>query len=229
MTVAAGQGVLMEASAPKKQRGRPRDPLIEEAILRAARRRLAVDGYSRMTIGDVATDAGVTRPTVYRRWKSKHDLVVDALDHAFRVEQETAPPVDLDRLTARQAVTEVVRRLDLRTPDRTGIMLIGHVMAEAEHNPELLEMVRVHAVRPRRRLLLDTLHALQERGELRADLDVEAVTDICVGSYYAAFIRGGKDDDDLSARVVDTLWPAIAARPSGTVGGREPIDDDHAQ
>jgi Tetracyclin repressor-like, C-terminal domain len=134
---------------------------------------------------------------------------VEALDHAFRAEQEAAPPVDLDRMTARQAVTEVVRRLDLRTPDRTGIMLIGHVMAEAEHTPELLEMVRVHAVWPRRRLLLDTLRALQERGELRPGLDVEAVTDMCVGSYYSAFIRGGVDDD-LSSRVVDTLWPAIA-------------------
>jgi AcrR family transcriptional regulator len=203
----------MEVGAPKKQRGRPRDPLIEEAILRAARRRLAVDGYSRMTIGDVAADAGVTRPTVYRRWESKHDLIVDALDHAFRAEQAAAPPVDLDRLTPRQAVTEAVRRLDLRTPDRTGIMLVGHVMAEAEHNPELLEMVRTHAVWPRRRLLLDTLRALQERGELRSGLDVDAVADMCIGSYYAAFIRGG-EDNDLPTRVVDTLWPAIAARPA---------------
>lgn len=203
----------MVADAPKKQRGRPRDPLIEEAILRAAHRRLAVDGYSRMTIGDVAADAGVTRPTVYRRWESKHDLVVDALDHAFRAEQAAAPPVDLDRVTARQAIIEVVRRLDLRPPDRTGIMLVGHVLAEAEHNPELLELVRTHAVWPRRRLLLDTLHALQKRGELRPDLDVDAVADMCVGSYYAAFVRGGQDDK-LPARVVDTLWPAIATRPS---------------
>ncbi|MFL6056608.1 MAG: TetR/AcrR family transcriptional regulator [Actinoallomurus sp.] len=203
----------MVADAPKKQRGRPRDPLIEEAILRAAHRRLAVDGYSRMTIGDVAADAGVTRPTVYRRWESKHDLVVDALDHAFRAEQAAAPPVDLDRVTARQAITEVVRRLDLRPPDRTGIMLVGHVLAEAEHNPEFLELVRTHAVWPRRRLLLDTLRALQERGELRPDLDVDAVADMCVGSYYAAFVRGGQDDK-LPVRVVDTLWPAIATRPS---------------
>jgi AcrR family transcriptional regulator len=205
----------MQAGAPKKQRGRPRDPLIEEAILGAARRRLAVDGYSRMTIGDVAADAGVTRPTVYRRWESKHDLIVDALDHAFRAEQAAAPPVDLERLSARQAIIEVVRRLDVRSPDRTGIMLVGHVMAEAEHNPELLEMVRTHAVRPRRRLLLETLRALQERGDLRPGLDVDAVADMCVGSYYAAFIRGG-EDDDLPARVVDTLWPAIAARPGGS-------------
>jgi AcrR family transcriptional regulator len=207
----------MEASAPKKQRGRPRDPLIEEAILHAARRRLAVDGYSRMTIGDVAADAGVTRPTVYRRWQSKHDLIVDALDHAFRAEQAAAPPAGIGRLTARQAMIEVIRRLDLRTPDKTGLMLLGHALAEAEHNPELLEIVRIHAAWPRRLLLLDTLRALQEHGELRSGLDLEAVADMCIGSYIAAFVRGA-EDDDLPARLVDTLWPAITARPPDPSG-----------
>jgi AcrR family transcriptional regulator len=210
----------METSAPKKQRGRPRDPLIEEAILRAARRRLTVDGYSRMTIGDVAADAGVTRPTVYRRWQSKLDLIVDALDHAFRTEQAETRPVDLERLTAREAVIEVVRRLDLRAPEKTGFTLVGHVLAEAEHNPELLEMVRIHAVWPRRRLLLDTLRALQERGDLRSDLDLDAVADMWLGSYYSAFIRGG-EDGDLPTRVVDTLWPAIAAIQARGAGRRQ--------
>ncbi|GAA4637405.1 TetR/AcrR family transcriptional regulator [Actinoallomurus vinaceus] len=201
----------MGAEASKKQRGRPRDPLVEQTILSAARRRLAVDGYSRMTIGTVAADAGVSRPTVYRRWQSKHDLVVDALDQSFRAEQEAVPPVDLDVLTAREAVTAAVRRLDLRAPDETKIMLLGHALAEIKHNPELLEIVREHAVRPRRRLLLDTLRALQQRGELRLDLDLEAIADMCVGSYYSAFIRGAQDYD-LATRVVDTLWPAITAR-----------------
>lgn len=40
-----------------------------------------LDGYSPMTIGDIVADANVTRPTLYRRWKNKLDLVVDALDY----------------------------------------------------------------------------------------------------------------------------------------------------
>src|SRR3954465_11001599 len=57
--------------------GRPRDAAIDEAIILATRDRRVRDGYSRMTIGDIATDAGVTRPTLYRRWATKFDLVVD--------------------------------------------------------------------------------------------------------------------------------------------------------
>jgi AcrR family transcriptional regulator len=64
--------------------GRPRDPAIDEAIIVATRARLVRDGYSRMTLGDIAADAGVSRPTLYRRWGSKFELVTDALDYGFR-------------------------------------------------------------------------------------------------------------------------------------------------
>ncbi|WP_256966769.1 TetR/AcrR family transcriptional regulator [Streptomyces caniscabiei] len=63
-----GRGSRADAEVPPAAAGRPRDPAIEEAIIRATRRRLATDGYSSMTIGDIVADAGVTRPTVYRRW-----------------------------------------------------------------------------------------------------------------------------------------------------------------
>lgn len=192
-----------------RPRGRPRDPLIEEAILRAARYRLAVDGYTRMTIGAIAADAGVTRPTIYRRWSSKHDLVVDALDYAFRAQQAANPPPDLDAMPAREAVIEAMRRLDPRQHDRTGIKLIGNVLAEAEHTPGLLELVRKHAVKPRRELLLDTLRAVQARGEIRPDLDLDVIGDLCMGSYFSAYLRAGEGGDDLPARVVDALWPAM--------------------
>ena len=57
--------------------GRPRDAALDEAIILATRERLVRDGYSRMTIGDIAADANVSRPTLYRRWATKFDLVVD--------------------------------------------------------------------------------------------------------------------------------------------------------
>ncbi|MDT7669214.1 MAG: hypothetical protein QOC74_1997, partial [Pseudonocardiales bacterium] len=64
--------------------GRPRDPALDEVIIRATRRRLVLDGYSAMTIADIATDAGVSRPTIYRRWAGKLELTIDALDYGFR-------------------------------------------------------------------------------------------------------------------------------------------------
>lgn len=196
---------------PAKPRGRPRDPLIEDAILRATRHRLAVDGYTRMTIGDIAADAGVTRPTVYRRWPTKHDLVIDALDYGFRAEQAANPPLDLDTMVPRDALIEAVRRLNPRAHNPTGIMLIGHVLAEAAHNPGLLELVRIHALQPRQQQFIATLRALQDRGTLRPELNLNILADLCTGSYLAAFLRTGDDPDDLPTRIVDTLWPTISS------------------
>lgn len=197
--------------APVKPRGRPRDPLIEDAVLRAARHRLAVDGYTRMTIGDIAADAGVTRPTVYRRWPCKHDLVVDALDYAFRAEQAANPPLDLDTMSPRDALIEAVRRLNPRAHNTAGIMLVGNVLAEATHNPGLLELVRVHALQPRQQQFIATLQALQERGALRPELNLDILADLCTGGYLSAFLRTGDDTDDLPTRIVDTLWPTISS------------------
>src|SRR3954463_198698 len=91
--------------------GRPRDRALDEAIIVATRARLVRDGYSRMTLGDIAADAGVSRPTLYRRWNSKLELVADALDYGFR-KQRDQYDLDLSRLGPREALVEAVRRLD---------------------------------------------------------------------------------------------------------------------
>ena len=75
-------------TAGSRAGGRPRDPALDEAIILATRARLVQDGYSRMTIGDIAADAGVSRPTLYRRWSNKFELVTDALDYGFRRQRD---------------------------------------------------------------------------------------------------------------------------------------------
>ena len=59
-------------------RGRPRDPRTQRDIMGAARRLLARDGYDQVTVDAIAREAGVSRPTVYRRWPSKAHVVFDA-------------------------------------------------------------------------------------------------------------------------------------------------------
>src|SRR5579864_8417337 len=59
--------------------GRPRDPKVDESVLAATRQLLAEVGYRRLTGDAVARAAGVCRTTVRLRWKSKAELVFDAL------------------------------------------------------------------------------------------------------------------------------------------------------
>src|SRR5690242_20863128 len=87
--MAAGREAETSEEAAPRPGGRPRDAALDEAIILATRERLVRDGYSLMTIGDIAADAKVSRPTLYRRWSTKFDLVVDALDYGFRKQRDS--------------------------------------------------------------------------------------------------------------------------------------------
>ena len=189
--------------------GRPRDSAIDEAIIQATRDRLVRDGYSRMTIGDIVADAGVTRPTLYRRWATKFDLVVDALDYGFR-RQRDMYTIDLSRLDPRAALVEAVRRLDPAYFNPDAMVLMGNFAGEAIRTPELLDILRTHAVEPRVSLLEEVLGQLQERGSVRDGIDPHTIAIMCFGSYFAAFYRG-EPAKELAERVVSVLWPGIAA------------------
>lgn len=199
---AAGEG----AASPHPG-GRPRDAALDEAIILATRARLVQDGYSRMTIGDIAADAKVSRPTLYRRWSTKFDLVVDALDYGFR-KQADMYTVDLATVRPREAFTEAVRRLDPAYFNPDAMVLMGNFAGEATRTPELLEILRRHSVEPRVTLVENVLGGLQEHGAVRDGLDRHAVATMCFGSYFAAFYRGDSTDG-LAESVVDVLWPGI--------------------
>ncbi|QYN21137.1 TetR/AcrR family transcriptional regulator [Amycolatopsis sp. DSM 110486] len=192
--------------------GRPRDAALDEAIILATRRRLVLDGYSRMTIRDIAADAEVGRPTLYRRWGTKFELVVDALDYGFR-KQHSMFEMDLDELAPREALVEVVRRLDPTYFNPDAMVLMGTFAGEAVHTPELLGILREHAVEPRVRLVESVLTRLQDRGAARDDIDKHTIATMCFGSYLAAFFRG-ESDLDIAEAVVSVLWPAIGKKPA---------------
>jgi AcrR family transcriptional regulator len=201
-----------EEAAPRPG-GRPRDAALDEAIILATRERLVRDGYSLMTIGDIAADAHVSRPTLYRRWRTKFELVVDALDYGFR-KQRDAYTVDLADLPPREAFTEAVRRLDPAYFNPDAMVLMGNFAGEAIRTPELLGILREHAVEPRVTLVENVLSQLQERGAVQAGIDRRTIATLCFGSYFAAFYRG-EGREEIPEAVVSVLWPVIAAKQPG--------------
>src|ERR1035438_2033519 len=64
----------------KASPGRPRDQLVDEAILRAALDLFGEFGIEGASIGQIANRAGVARTTIYRRWSSREDLLVNAIE-----------------------------------------------------------------------------------------------------------------------------------------------------
>jgi AcrR family transcriptional regulator len=72
--------VLTSPEAIRPNRGgRPRDPSRDGVIRKAILRLLADVGYGALTMDAVASKAGVGKATIYRRWRTKEDLVVDTI------------------------------------------------------------------------------------------------------------------------------------------------------
>jgi AcrR family transcriptional regulator len=161
-----------------------------------------------MTLGDIAADAGVSRPTLYRRWSNKFELVAAALDYGFR-KQRDLYDIDISRLEPRDALVEAVRRLDPAYFNPDAMVLMGNFAGEASRTPELLEIVRKHAVEPRVALVEDVLAQLQVRGAVSEDIDKHTIASMCFGSYFGAFYRGDRRKE-IPERVVAVVWPAIA-------------------
>lgn len=117
--------------------GRPRDPRIDAAVLRATVELLAETGYPGLLVSAIAERAGTSKPAIYRRWPSKAHLVHEAV---FPIGAATEVP-DTGSLVG--DVREMVCRTAkfLTTPAARAALpgLIGEMAADPTLHTALLE------------------------------------------------------------------------------------------
>jgi AcrR family transcriptional regulator len=188
---------LRNQTAPAR-RGRPRSEATDRAIFEAALDLMARDGYARMSVDAVAAEAGVSKPTVYRRHRGKEALATAALAH---LRERTAPPETGE--TGADLVAQLRHfRAGIERP--FGMTMLGTVLAEEHHTPELLARFRERLVQPRRRMVRSVLERAQARGELPAGAELDTPVAMLIGSYYAHYLAQGGVPAD---------WPESAVGP----------------
>jgi AcrR family transcriptional regulator len=191
---------------PLSRPGRPRDPGVEARILKVTLRLLAEWGYTRMTLDDIAAQANASKSTVYRRWSGKADLATAAVRTLQLKERDVNTGTTAGDLTG---ILQNFRRSLLRP---NGMSLIGAVLAEEKHSPELLALFRERLVAPRRRMLLQVLERARARGELRHDADLEASVNLLVGAFYARYLQQSDVSAEYPAQLVSTVWEGVRRR-----------------
>jgi AcrR family transcriptional regulator len=187
-----------------RRQGSRRDPSIDAAVLSATRRLLIDRGYAATTIDLIATTAKVSRPTVYRRWSSKAQLVHEVLFPDLGPE----PPAD-------DFAAEITRLC------RGALAMYGDP-AVREAIPGLLNDLR--SDRRMRRVLSDRLEAaarnhLAERidsavadGTARREVDADTVMDVIAGgAWYAVCVRRVKDIDDAANQLSALVLRGVLA------------------
>lgn len=170
--------------------GRPRDPRIDAAILRATADLLAEIGYSNLTMAAVAERAGTTKTALYRRWSSKAELVHEAAFPAAPTAL-TAPAGDI----AADVRAMVAATRDVFTSPVVRAALPG-LIADMAVDPELNTRVMERftgvfaAVRTR---LADAV----VRGEVHADVDPDRLIEVIGGATMLRLLLWpGRDLDE---------------------------------
>jgi AcrR family transcriptional regulator len=158
-------------------------------------------GFDRMTVDDVAAKAGVGKATVYRRWPSKDDLAVAAMAKLYSTE---IPEPDTGSIVTdlEQSFTSVLTFLN--TPE--GEAYMRTTIAESVRDPRIAALYRASSERVEAQARRMYERAI-ERGEIRADFDVDAVVQWLGGLLAARVItnRPLPTVDDVPSLVEFTL------------------------
>jgi AcrR family transcriptional regulator len=188
----------------------PRVERSRQAILDATRQLLAHDGdVGALTIEAVAARSGVAKTTIYRRWRDKWELALDAVmvDMLPRFDE----PVDVGdtRSELLTFVNSVVRML-ATTP--YGPAMQG-LVSQIATSPDLARVYREHVVAPRLAQLAPVIQRGIARGDLRADTEVRLVHELLLGPiFYRLLLSGAPLDPTLGPRLVDAILAGFTPR-----------------
>jgi AcrR family transcriptional regulator len=198
MTMAGAEQAT--AGSDHRKASRRRGDTLHAAIYEATLAELVEVGYAELTMQRIASRARASKGSLYRRWSSRAELVVDAVRQRAPVVLEVPETGSVrgDVLGFLRGVADV-----LNGP--AGEAVRG-LMIEAMGDPELRAVIRARFIEPATECMLEALR----RGVVRGEVRPAALTPLVAGAPIAVlreqFLLGGVSlQDSLLVEVVDTI------------------------
>jgi AcrR family transcriptional regulator len=141
---------------------RRRGDILHAAIFEATLEELTAVGYAELKMEHVANRARASKGSLYRRWSSRAELVVDAVHYTIPSCAERP-----DTGSVREDLLGCLRGFAKLLNGPSGEAIRG-LMAETIRNPDLMEVVRIRFIDPGVGLFLEVLRRGAVRGEVRA-------------------------------------------------------------
>jgi AcrR family transcriptional regulator len=195
---------VAQADSGIPRSGRPRDPSRDEAIFAATVALFAEHGYAGVSIEGVAARAGVGKATIYRRYASKAQLLVDAIHVCAGVTEQLPDTGDV-----RADLTHMLESLMDRLRSDLGPVLLAFA-AERVRYPALDEEFTRSVIGAKRAHIQKLLTAAIERGDLPADIDTDVVAEAGPALLWHHAMNRLPLTDDLPARIIAMLLPREA-------------------
>jgi AcrR family transcriptional regulator len=169
-------------------------------ILRATLHLLSKGSYQTLRTEHIAEEAGVGKATIYRWWKTKGALVVEALVSALKpggVEFTGSPVEDL-----RKTIDATVRNY---SNNMTGVT-VPALAADLVNDPELRQAFLNDFLGPRRAVARESLQRAIDAGLLPRDLDTELVMDMWAGAVFYRTLFGTQPlNENFTQQILDLL------------------------
>ncbi len=227
---------MADGSGPAKYRvaGRPRSAKSHQAILKAAIELFAEEGFRGVSMEAVAGHAGVGKTTIYRRWNSKEDLILDAIKSELGGEAHFRDTGNL-RADLIGALEQIMRTF---AENPLVEKLCFRLFGEAKAHPGLLQVLSERYFGPHMEEESTLFMQAQARGELPTNIDLMFFGSMLVGPLYFYYLVSGvlltfDPPGDLPRRIVDTIFYGIEAHWHGSPASPEPgmpeAADDHGR
>ncbi|GAA2519168.1 TetR/AcrR family transcriptional regulator [Pilimelia columellifera] len=188
---------------------------VTTAIRLAVMQELAEGGYGRLSIEAVARRAGVGKTTVYRRWSSKLEMVVEII---AEVAGRRLPVPDTGSLHGDLEL--IMNAVVAALAHPLASQIVPDLLAEAARTPEIAEALLATLRAHQRDIAAAVVGRAVGRGELPADADAESAVDFIVGPLYwrLAVLRAPLPDGYVGRQVqavIEVLSGQAAPVPSG--------------
>jgi AcrR family transcriptional regulator len=195
---------MAETRAP---RGRRRSDSSHQAIITATQDLLVEHGYRALTIEGVAARAGVGKQTIYRWWPSRAALVLEA----YLVASDRVPLPSPDSGSTREDVRALIVWLAEVLAEPTGGRVVAGLIGDLQHDADLAEGFHQDVVPVRRQAMYAALERGRERGDIRADADLELAVDTLHGAvFYRLLLSGQPLDAAFAGRLTDQVLDGLA-------------------
>ncbi|WP_026411233.1 TetR/AcrR family transcriptional regulator [Actinomadura oligospora] len=185
--------------------GRPRDPRIDDAVLRAVIEILNEVGYGGLTMEGAAARAGTSKPAIRRRWRSRQHLVVGALAATIG----TAPTPDTG--CTHCDLVAGISTLSDAFATTVGRRALPALVADLADDPELEREFLDAFFNPRRATTAEALRRGIDRGDIRPDADIDLLLDMLASTTYYRVLFGHLPiTPDLAESVISVIMAGVA-------------------
>jgi AcrR family transcriptional regulator len=196
--------------AEEPHRGRPRDPSRDAAIIDAALDVLVRDGYDRLSMEGVAAAAGVGKATIYRRWGSKAELVIDAMT-------SLKPAIDSIDSGTLDGDIELLIAASCSPHSERLLQVMASICSALPREPELLDAFKTRFTEPRIARISDLLSRARGRGELGPEVDVAMAASLMPSLMLQRVLMTGQPAGRAYAeQVVGNVLLPVLGRPPRT-------------